>query len=493
MRCFICSLVFLMIAPVGFAAGLGSLTTPLRTGGKLAGKTIADISELERFIKRNIDDLIDKKPVSEIIRDLSETPELSDISPADIAAVLYSRAIRKTRISGFERLSGQELENMKALMESLSVLSREVPVKKVVIEGVEFKAPFPDEKMEIGDFGFEMKEVFSSPLFSLSNPSPRVSLGEVPSRAEEYVLVNLSDFTQGGVGTLVRLWDQSEQILRDYLPKALEKHHLVDNPELVLKWFEKGVGHYGDMFTESPRFIADHFGSAPGVTEGFGSLNRLNGFIKSGLSSLDPKDADFTETIFLAAREDGGFSNYLDYLLKKIGESAKIDKIKSVKPEDISAEFGRRDIEEFTPAEIAAFSPEQMGGFSRKQFEMFSDLQIVDIGPDQIKGIEAKNFPDSWVEDYLPLDQLSASQVEDIIMDESRHISLLMNVCGDMDKFDELMRVEGLRRETRRFIEEVNTRYRSNDSEAVFERMRSNYRIEMRLRRSVEPDWDDLA
>ncbi len=472
-----------------------SFANPAKVALRSMGKTIKDVPEAEKFIKQNIHDLIGKKPISEIIRDLSEASELSDvsISPADIAAVLYSRAIRKNRISGFERLSGQELENMKALMESLSVLSRDDSLKTVEINGAEFRAPFPDEKLEIGDFEFEMKEVFSSPLFSLSNPSPSASLGKVHSGVEEYVLVNLSDFTQGGAGVLARLWDQSKT-LQHYLPDALEKHHLVDNPELVLKWFEKGVGHHMDMFVDSPRFIADHFSLAPGVTEGFGLLNRLNGFIKSSLSSLNPKDDGFIETIFLAAREDNGFSNYFDYLLKKIKESVKIDKIKSVKPEDVSHEFGRSDIENFTPVEIMAFSPEQMGEFSRKQLEIFSDLQVVKIGPDQIKGIEAKNFPDSWVEDLLPLDQLSASQVEDIILDESRSITLIMSMCGDMDKFDELMRVEGLIQETRRFIEGVNTSYIFDDSEAVFERMRSDYRIRAQSRRGgVEYDWDDLT
>ena len=494
-KCFICLfLVFLMTTPVCFAAGLGGLTGALKTGGKL-GRTMTDALEAEKFIKRNVNDLIDEKPVPEIIRHLSEAPELSHVGPVDIAAVLYSRAIRKNRISGFERLSGQELENIKALMESLSVLSRGGPVKAVKIGDHEFRAPFHDAKMEIGDFEFEMKEVFSSPLFSLSNPSPSVSLGHVHLRVEEFVLVNLSDFTEWGSETLVRLWGQSERTLHRFLPEALEKRHLIDNPELVLKWFEEDVGHYGDMFAGSPRLIEDHFRWAPGVTEGFGSLNRLNGFIRSSLSSPNPEDIRFMETVFSASKENHGFSNYLDYLIKRIGKMAKIDRIKSVKPEDVSSEFGRRDIEEFTPADIEAFSPEQMGGFSRKQFEMFSDLQVLDIGPDQMKSIEAKNFPDSWLENLLPLDQLSARQVVNILMDENRPITAIMDMCGSVDNFDDLMRLEGLGPETRKFIEEVNARYRSEDSEAVFERMRRDYRTGVQLRRrgGVEPHWDDLA
>ncbi len=190
-------------------------------------------------------------------------------------------------------------------MNSLSTTFRHDDLtRNVEIEGLVFSTTLPVEarKLNIGDLEFEIKDVLSSPLFS----KDMITLYPPMSH---YVLINLSDFTrtQRGVETLLRFWHYSS-FLASRLHLVLEKHHLVNNPELVLKWFEKtvlkrGLGEFSLIAREK-------------------DIDRLNDFILSGLiGSGHQRDIDLMETIVEVTKESDDFLNYVNDLMSGKNEA----------------------------------------------------------------------------------------------------------------------------------------------------------------------------
>ncbi len=333
---------------------MGSVSSAsiVRLGGKLIGRTEVNMEMLKKLksnINRRIGVLLDEKSVPEIIRDVLEDPNFINfaINPVDVAALLYSRTIIRLHLSELSGVPGQKLENIRMIRDSLDVAfgPDDNDVRRMVqIGDTEFETTLPVgvKKLKIGDFEFEIKEILSSFFFirGYTNARDFFDITGDP-RLEEYILMNLSDFTQEGAEVLIRFWDRGG-ILQRELPKVFERHHLVNNPLLVFKWFKEGVEHYQrdimgvpfedayytftpgvgrslGLFVDHPGLIEEYFKRTPEITKGFGLLDRLNGFIRSGYQGSSPEDVEFWETILFTAQQSEGFSNYVNYLLGRIG------------------------------------------------------------------------------------------------------------------------------------------------------------------------------
>ena len=281
-------LVFLVMVPTSFVSA-GKVSG--KVFGKISGKTGKNVTRVAEDIRRKVHSLMNEKPVSEIIRELSDEYE---ISAEDVFASLY-RSAWGSSYYYLDSLSGQRLENVREIMKSMSIAFDDGPERLVKIGDLELITTIPADlkKIKIGDFEFEIKDVFSSPLL----------FGEVLSkdwRIAKYVLMNLSDFVdEEGAKILVRLWDNNSILQRD-LHLALEKYHLIGNPELVLKWFQLAV----------PEGYLEFFNMRFAIERG---IEKLHDFIVS--EDLSRQETDFMKTILAATRENDDFLKHVNILI----------------------------------------------------------------------------------------------------------------------------------------------------------------------------------
>ena len=230
-----------------------------KTGEYLTKQRIGELN-------RDIRIFIKEKPVSDIVKDLSDD---FVVSPEDVLAGLYSYAKRKTDFGS--EMSGQELQNVEAVMDAVVPVLEKGDTKQV----------------RIGDFDFVMTDVISSPALSIKSVFgvDTMDTFAVPGveMVVKYIAGNLSDFTKDGAQALVRFFDHSRHFRfygRLHVFQSIEIDHLIGNHELLLRLFQ----------LEYER-------------------GKLAGFILS-------KNDDFRETVIVASRDNREFSEYVDSVLK---------------------------------------------------------------------------------------------------------------------------------------------------------------------------------
>ena len=356
-------------------------------------------------LNRNIRLLIKKKPVSDIIEDLSD----ESVSQEDVVAGLYSYAKRRMDDPDSE-MSEQELDNALEVTTAVELLE----------EG-------QTKQQKIGGFEFGMTDIISafsrrSVFFDDDTVSGVVGMEMEMEMTARYIAGNLSDFTENGAQTLVRLFDHSRSF-RFYgfqVFEAIEMNHLIGNHELLLRFFQ----------LEYRR-------------------DDLARFILSG-------NGDFKETVIIAGRGHSGFSKYVDSVLN---QSDVVGKIQAMEPEDIPHHFGQREIEEqLTDTAMSAFSRRHMGGFLEWQLEMFSDKQVFNLSGDQVKGLKVTEIPERWLrESLLNVGDFSPGQVDELIEHD------VVEEIIEQSSRDALMNIKGLGPETKEVIE---ARWARSDEEA---------------------------
>ncbi len=326
-------------------------------------------------------------------------------------------------------------------------------------------------EVKVGGFEFELADIFSSPLFFRFYVFSGLHRNQYYWKVSDYIILNLSSFVtdKRRVQGLIWFWRKDPFLRRD-LHRAIEQHHLVGHFELVLEWFGRGPAY----------------------------LNRLDRMIR--LDFIERRGSPFMDTILDATNENNDFLKHVNQLLDKAEKAPNVAKIQSTAPEDIPRQFGRDEIAELTSHDVITFTPEQMGAFPKERLEMFRNRLVIALEPEQVQGIKVENIPEDWIRSSLPLDRLSSTQFEDIIMEKD--IEPLMRTFGDgpneREGYHELM--ERLKPKTREFIDEFRAEYdrlvddlpdvpvrvRVDISTESLERMREEYRRGTLERRALE-------